>query len=151
MTEEEVQKHILSNVMVQQFSLNAGLKCFGERGTAAITKELKQLHDMETYIPVDAKSLSKHQHAEALSSLIFLTEKQDGKIKAQKCAAGSKQRCEPGYHKEDNASPTMTNESVFITAAIDAYEEHKVAYMDIPGAYLHTHTIRQRDYHAHEG
>ena len=82
MTAEEVQKHILGNGMVQQFSLNARLKCFGERGTAAVTKELKQLHDMEIYIPVDAKSLSKCQHAETLSSLIFLTEKCDGNIKA---------------------------------------------------------------------
>ena len=92
MTEEVIQEHIIRDIMVQQFSLKAGLKCFGERGTAAITKELKQLHDMETYIPVDAKSLSMHQHAEALSSLIFLTEKCDGSIKAQQCADGSKQR-----------------------------------------------------------
>ena len=50
MTAEEMLECIISNVMVQQFSLNAGLKCFGERGTAAITQEFKQLHDMQTYI-----------------------------------------------------------------------------------------------------
>ena len=65
--------------------------------------------------------------------------------KVRKCENGSRPRCEPGYHKEDNASPTATNESVFITAAIDAYEGHNVAYMDIPGAYLHTHTPSDKE------
>ena len=54
-------------------------------------------------------------------------------------ADDSKQRKRPNYKKEDAASPTITNEGVFITAAIKAHEERDMAYSDIPGAYLHTH------------
>ena len=33
-------------------------------------------------------------------------------------------------------SPTVSTEAVLISAVIDAYEEHDVAVVDIPGAYL---------------
>ena len=39
--------------MIKQFRLIAGLKRFGERGEQAATNELTQLHDMNTFIPMD--------------------------------------------------------------------------------------------------
>jgi hypothetical protein len=45
-----------------------------------------------------------------------------------------------GYKKEDATSPTVHNESVFITAAIDANEGRDVMILDIPGAFLHALT-----------
>ncbi len=33
--------------------------------------------------------------------------------------------------------PTVSTEAVFITAVIDAHEEHDIACFDIPGAFLH--------------
>jgi hypothetical protein len=41
-------------IALQQFSIKAGLKKFGIRGEKAVTKELKQLHDMITFFPLDA-------------------------------------------------------------------------------------------------
>ena len=38
--------------------------------------------------------------------------------------------------KEDVASPKVSTESVFITAAVDAHEGHDVATFDITGSYL---------------
>ena len=42
MTEEERTEHVLGIIMIQQFSLKAGLKEFGTKGEEAVTKELKQ-------------------------------------------------------------------------------------------------------------
>ena len=53
------------------------------------------------------------------------------------CGNGSKQRHCPGYKKEDSESPTVSLESVLLTAAIEAHEMRHVACFDIPGAFLH--------------
>ena len=68
---------------------------------------------------------------------MFLTKKQDGRIKLRACADGSVERRCPGYKKEDMALPTVSTEAVFITGAIEAHEERTVACFDTPGAYLH--------------
>ena len=68
---------------------------------------------------------------------MFLFEKCDGRLKSRACADGSTQRRRPGYKKEDSTSPTISTEAVFITAAIEAHENRKVACFDIPGAFLH--------------
>ena len=54
----------------------------------------------------------------ALSSLMFIVEKHNGRVKAQKCAVVSKQRTFPGYIKSDWALPTVTTYVVIITSAI---------------------------------
>jgi len=59
MTESEIHLHVLHSVLVQQFSLKAGLNKFGKTGKDAVSEELQQLHDMETYIPVDPMTLTK--------------------------------------------------------------------------------------------
>ena len=38
--------------MVEQYSINKGLKLFGKEGKKAVTKELSQMHDMIVYTPV---------------------------------------------------------------------------------------------------
>jgi hypothetical protein len=143
MSESEMMEHVLGVALVQQFSLKAGLKKFGPRGEKAVTKELTQLHDMVTYIPMDPREMTKEQRMDALASLIFLTEKRNGTIKARACADGSKQRKQPNYRKEDAASPTVFNESVFITSAVEAHEGRDVATIDIPGPF-YTHLTTKR-------
>ncbi len=39
--------------------------------------------------------------------------------------------------KEEAAAPSVTLESVFVTATIDAKEKQKVVMIDVPGAFLH--------------
>ena len=103
----------------------------------AATKELTQLHNMETYVPMDPDKMTPQQRSEALNSLMFLVEKRDGRIKSRACAGGSAQRRRLGYKKEDSASPTVSTEAVFITAAIEAHENRKVACFNITGAFLY--------------
>ena len=63
MLEEQMAEHILGVVMVQQFSLKAGMAKFGDRATTAVTKELTQLHDMKTYVPMDPDKMTRQQKA----------------------------------------------------------------------------------------
>ena len=38
--------------------------------------------------------------------------------------------------KEESTSPTISTEAVFLTAIVDAWENHKVAVLDVPGAFM---------------
>jgi hypothetical protein len=137
LTEAQVESHIMGVVFAQQYTLKKGLEKFGDRAAEATTKELKQIHDMGTYQPLDATKLTKKERMEALSSLLFITEKKDGRIKSRKCAIGSKQRKFEGYDKAAGSSPTVSTDGLIVTTAIDAHEGRDVATMDIPVAYLH--------------
>lgn len=86
-------------------------------------------------MPVLESELTEKQKLDALESLMFLTEKRCGRIKARACVNGSPQR--QYIPKEDAASPTVMLDSVMITSAVDAHEERHVVTCDIPGAFLH--------------
>ena len=138
MSEFEVDEHILGVILVQQFNLKKGLGLFGNKAEVATLKELKQIHDMGTYVLLKASKMSRKDKMQALSSLMFIVEKRDGRVKARKCAVGSKQRTFEGYKKSDSASPTVHTDAVIITSTLDAHEGRDVATADMPGAYLHT-------------
>ena len=72
----------------------------------------------------------------ALSLLLFLKEKQTGKIKGRACINGAPQR--DYITKEEAASPTVSTELTFITAAIVVKEKRKVRCYDIPSAFEKT-------------
>ena len=74
---------------------------------------------------------------QALSSLMFITEKKDGRVKRRKCAIRSKQRKFDGYDNAAGSSPTVSTYGVIVTTAIDTREGGDVATMDIPTAFLH--------------
>jgi len=148
--DEERMAHICHYVMVhtatsielakqglppkKQYGLKAGLRLFGSRGDAAVTKELYQLHTMNCFRPRDPHSLTRDERRKALSSLMFLTEKRTGEVKARACANGSVQR--QHVAKEEAAAPTVTSEAIFIQSTIYANENRDVATCDIPGAFL---------------
>lgn len=117
------------------FSLAAGLKRFGDKGEAAVLKELNQFNMLNTFTPLDANSITYEQRRTALASLMFLTEKQNGDVKARACANGKPQR--EHIAKEETASPTVTTEANFALAAIAVHERRFVGTMDLPGAFLH--------------
>ena len=117
-----------------QMSMKKGLKVFGEPGYAAVKKEMQQLHDRKVMQPVDRKDLSQSQKKEALGYLMFLKKKRCGAIKGRGCADGRKQRAY--ITKEESTSPTVSTEAVFLTAVVDAWENRKVAVLDVPGAFM---------------
>jgi len=92
MTDDDITEHVIGLLLLNQHNLKKDLKLFGLPGEKAVTKELQQLHETETYIPMVPKKLSRIDRFKALSALMFLVEKRDGSIKARKCAVRSKQR-----------------------------------------------------------
>jgi hypothetical protein len=121
---------------VETYSLKRGLKKFGKQGYDAAYNEMKQLHDRAVFVPRRVSELTQQEKRRAMESLIFLTEKRDGRIKGRTCANGSTQR---GYiNKEDAASPTAMTESILLTGTIDAEEKRDVMTADIPNAFVQT-------------
>lgn len=70
-------------IMLQQYSVKAGLKKFGVRGKEGILKELPQMHGMITFFPIDPTKMSKEDTAQAIASLMFLKEKRNREVKGQ--------------------------------------------------------------------
>ena len=91
-TETQAEDHTMGVVFAQQYTLKKGIKTFGDRAEEATTKELKQIHDMGTYQPLNVTKLTKKERQEALLFLLFITEKRDDRIKSKKCDIGSKQQ-----------------------------------------------------------
>jgi hypothetical protein len=118
----------------KQYGLKAGLRKFAERGNDALMKELRQFHVLRCFSPKDPKTLSRDDRRKALSSLMFLTEKRSGEVKARGCADGSKQR--DHIAKEEATAPTVTSDAIFIQSTIFAHEDRDIATCDIPGAFL---------------
>ena len=85
---------------------------------------------------MDNKLISREDKMKALSSLMFIVEKRDGRFKAQNYAVGSKQRTFPGCIKLDWASPTVTTDGVIITSTIETHEGCDVVVADLPNAFL---------------
>jgi hypothetical protein len=98
--------------------------------------ELTQLHIMDTWTAMDPCKISREERMKALSSLLFLKEKQTGKIKGRACINGAPQQAY--ISKEEAASPTVSTESTFITASIATHEHRKVRCYDIPSAFVNT-------------
>ena len=78
--------------LVQTYTLKKGLKKFKKKGYVAAFGEMKQLHDRVCFRPIDPSTMTKSERKKAMETLIFLTEKRDGRIKARTCANGSVQQ-----------------------------------------------------------
>jgi hypothetical protein len=80
--------------------------------------------------------MTEKEHERTLSSLLFVIEKRDGRIKSRHCTNGSTQR--DYISREETSSPTVSTESVILTAIIDAEEERDVMTADVPNAFIQT-------------
>ncbi len=118
----------------KQYSLKAGLCQFSERGDAAVMKELSQLHVLECFRLMNVHTLTREDHCNAPTSLMFLTERRSGEVKTCACANGSVQRTH--VDKEEAVAPTVMSEAIFIQSTIFDHENRDVATCDILGAFL---------------
>jgi hypothetical protein len=114
---------------LQTYSLNQGLKKFGELGRKAAHKEMKQLHDRVVFKPIHVKDMTVLEKKRAMESLIFLAEKRDQTIKARTCANGSSQRAY--IAREEATSPTAATDAILITGVIDAKQKRDVMTLDV--------------------
>ena len=119
MSEEEVDKHIVGMVLIQQYNLKIGLNLFVDKGEKEVTKELTQLYNMETFIPMYYTKLTKQKIVEALSSLVVLVDKRGCRVKVRGCSYARKQRDK--ISKEDATSLIVALESIMIMSFIDTH------------------------------
>ena len=122
--------------LTEQMSAKRGLKQFGVAGADAIMKELKQIVYRKVMEGQKSGELTTAQKKAALKYLMFLKQKQCGKIKGRGCADGRKQRLYKS--KEDTTSPTITTEALFLTCLTDAIENRYVVTCDVPSAFMHS-------------
>ncbi len=119
-----------------QLSMKAAIKKWSNEAKFAISKEMKQLHWHNSYKSKNWHAITKKQKEQVLESHIFVEEKRDGMIKAQKVIGGNKQH--DYITKEDVSSLTVTAEAVMLTCIINAQEDRDVAVVDIPNAFVQT-------------
>ena len=131
MIESQIESHLMEVVMAQQYSIKKTKEVFGDKTNAAVLRELTQINNFETYVLIKARDLSWEEKKKALESLIFVTEKIKGDIKARKGANGSKQRTYDGYNTSDCLLLTAVTERIFMTGVIDWKEETEVAVLNI--------------------
>jgi hypothetical protein len=65
-----------------QHSFQQGMWKSPEEGKAATILEMKQLHNMQLFQPVNKEDLTKQEMIQVLNSLIFLKQKQCWQLKA---------------------------------------------------------------------
>jgi len=125
----------------QRYTINKSTMKFGNRARQAARSELQQLNKRMVFTPIHRKDITKEEMEKSMESLMFVTEKRDGTVKARACANGSAQR--EYIVREKAASPTVISESVFITSCIDARESRDVMTCDIPNAFVQTEIQNQ--------
>ena len=81
---------------------------------------MKQLHNRNVCEPVHVNCVTSEQKIKALGYLMFLKQKQCGRIKGRGCADGQKQRV--WTNKDDATSPTVSTEAMLLMSVIDAKE-----------------------------
>ena len=104
-SEKEVDNHITGIIFALYYYLKKSIELFGDKAENATTKELKEICDMGTYHPQDAKELTKQDKPDGRELLSFITENKDGFIKIPKSAMGNKQRTFDGYDKRLEVLP----------------------------------------------
>ena len=58
MTESQIESHLVGVVMAQQYSVKKAKELFGDKADAAVMRELTQISEFETYVPLKASDLS---------------------------------------------------------------------------------------------
>lgn len=125
----------ITGLMFTQMSAHKGIKKHGQSALDALKKEFLQFKALNVLEPLDAFTLTEEQKSESLRALSVIKEKRDGSLKGRTCADGSKQHGK--YTHAETGSPTISNDALFISIMIDAFERRDVATADIAGAYLH--------------
>ena len=98
---------------MQQLSVKAALREWGDEAREAGEKETSQLHWRKTFVPKQMSELTNEQRSKVLQSQMFVVRKCTGENKARVVAGGNLQQ---GHvTKEESSSPTVSTKSVLLT------------------------------------
>jgi len=136
----EIKSKIVREGMsfIQQFSMRKGLKAFGrETGMKIMTKEIEQLHQRNSFKPINVSSMTDGEKARVQDAIILLAQKDsENEVKSRLVYNGKESR--KWLSREETANPTVSLESINLTFAIDAHEERNVMIADVPNAFVQT-------------
>jgi hypothetical protein len=121
-----------------KITLQKALRKYKDKAMESCIKELKQLDDAGTWVPVDYSTLSAQQKKKIIGTFMFLNEKylpngDFGKLKARLVAMGNQQNVED--LKMSISAPTVSTTHVFAMSALFAAEGRDIATADIGGAF----------------
>jgi hypothetical protein len=103
-----------------QYSLCQGLTKFQSQTKVAAMAEMKQLHEMHAFQPINKSDLSNQHLLYMLSLLMLIKQKRCGHFEARECANGRPQRL---LNEEiDVSSPIVKTKSLILTSETDAEE-----------------------------
>ena len=68
MNEEEIDVHIMGVVLLHQYNMKKVIDLFGNRADEVVMKGLHQIHEMNTYEPMDTSKLTCEERKVALDS-----------------------------------------------------------------------------------
>ena len=94
------------------------------------------MHRRSCFKDIVVKELTRQERVRAHEGLTILSQKRTEKIKGRLAYNGKKTW--DWISKEDNSLPTVMQESITLTAAIDAYEARDILSMDVPNAFIQT-------------
>ena len=115
----------LEHMALTQYSVNKGLKVFGEEGTQSVSSETKNMDSMDAIEPMEARTMTRVEKISSLEYLMFLKNKRCDKIKGRGFFDGRKQQ---GHMiKEETSFPTVSTDGLLLSCIIDAQEERDVA------------------------
>ena len=84
LTEEQLDDYIMGVILAQHFSLRKGISLFGEKIRASYNGRTSS-YSQHGYLRTPRRSrLTRDEKRDALESLLFITEKRDGRIKSRK-------------------------------------------------------------------
>ncbi len=119
---------------MQQLSVKAALREWGDDAKVAGEKEVNQLHWREMLIPRQMLELTAEQQTKILQNHMFIGQKRTGETKARMVAGGNTQQ---GHMtKEELSSPTVATKAVLLTSIVDAHEGRDIAVIGILNAFI---------------
>jgi len=121
------------HVVLANLSIDKANRLYGYEAAESVMKEMKQMHEKKVWEVVEYDNLTSQEKAGIIKSLLFLKRKRDGRLKARLVADGRMQERSVDY---DVAAPTVSTESLFMIAVINAREKRHVVTVDVEGAYL---------------
>ena len=139
---ESSEAQVISNIIChlrekchgQLFNLRRDLKEFGVEGVRGVKKELTQMHERVGFCAVAVSELSRRERQRAQEGLMLLTRKKSGEINGRLVYNGKGTRS--WISREDKSSPTILNESLMLTCAINPFEKCNIMTLNIPNAYI---------------
>jgi hypothetical protein len=95
------------------YSLKNAIHNYRKKEYDAALQEMRHLKERRCFIPISQDELKAMEKKQAMDSLIFLTEKKNGSIKAKHCANGSMKRS--FNYKEEVSSLTVYTELTLLS------------------------------------